>query len=174
MLLIVGKSADGQIAGMNKEGEFFGTLTPNYIGNNMDLVVSFATYSTDSVILKIEGGRKIDGNIVAFSIVTATGAIINMAWDDGVTAYVAVDQGLFDKLQASMNNALEFVFTSFSPTAVNTGTNPPPAPPSDDDCDTTPNRHWSKPDLIEYANNNGIDITGLTKKADILAAILGE
>jgi len=162
MLLIVGKSSNGLIYGMSRAGEVFGTVTPNYVGNDMVRITSLSIYQTDQIILKFEGGVKVD-TATGLNLITAAGAIINFTWDDGVSAYLATDAGLYAKIKANIDGVIEFAPITFTQMS----TNPPPAP------EPTPDMSWSKHDLIEYANDHGIDITGLHKKADILAAILG-
>ena len=97
--LIVGQSADGAIVGMRKKGDGgldFGTLTPNYIGDDMVLITEFHA-DASGVTMALEGGVKFD-NKASIDIENGVGATITLTWDGAKKAYYHAGSYVFDSI----------------------------------------------------------------------------
>ena len=168
--LIVGKSANGDIYGASVKDEIYGTVVPNYVGG--ELITEFIATAAGNVTFSLGGKKLTDSAIITF----ASGIQATLDWDVATNTYELATPSttVYDYLKNREYDVVEFVIAGL--TATQSGTNPSDGDSDDgdgDNCENQPNIHWTKPDLIEYANEHGIDITGLTRKADILAAILG-
>ena len=172
--LIVGKSANADIYGASTKGEIYGTVVPNYVGG--ELITEFIATAAGNVTFSLGGKKLTDNAIITF----ASGIQVTLDWDPATMTYElgTPSTTVYDYLKNRDYDVAEFAIVGLTLTSGDNGTDPSDGGDDNDDddgdnCDNTPNRHWSKPELIAYANEHGIDITGLTRKADILAAILG-
>ena len=177
--LIVGKASNADIYGMSNKNEVYGTVVPNY--SEGKLITEFIATSDGNITLGFAGGEKVEPTAV---ITFPNGLQISLAWDDTSKTYAlpVPETTTYNYLKNREYDVVEFIAVGIG------GQNTDPSNGDNDNgdndngdndngdgdnCENQPNMHWSKHDLIEYANAHGIDITGLHRKADILAAILG-
>ena len=77
LILIVG--TDGSNIGMRKNATpIFGTLVPNYLGNDMRLITAAYSDGTD-FILQPDDGEQIDG-AAEFKLASESGASATLSW----------------------------------------------------------------------------------------------
>lgn len=156
LILIVGQN--GTDIGMRKDVDpFFGTLVPNYIGNDMELVT--ASYS-DGVdfILKPASGTQIDGT-TEFTLTSESGASITLAWDAVDNHYSGLIGALAPVLASHLNGVLNLSLVVLSVVKA---------------IVTDPNfNNMNKSDLINYAKEHDIDISMARTNADRVAILEG-